>query len=731
LDVAWSLVGVLPAILVLLFVMKNWRLAALFFIVGFVWAGLVTAQQLAKSLPQELAGQIITVDGHIEGLPEREGRVVRFNLNVFRSDSANGKQVKGRIRVSDYRRQSINPQPGEAWRLLLRVKPVHGFANPAGFDYEKWLFNHRIIATAYIRKPKTGDIKDNRVNHRLPELDHPAYIDHFRLDIARQVNKSLTGSPLRGIITALATGDRRAISAQQWLVLQKTGTSHLMAISGLHVGMVAGIAFFLFRFIWSSIPGLALRFPAHKAAALAALLFALFYSLMAGFSLPTQRALLMLTVLSMALISDRHVRALDILSLTLLVVLVVDPLAVLSAGFWLSFSAVAMILYTVLFRQRKQSWAEKRTFKAMRLQWKLSLMMAPVSLLFFQQIPVAGPFANIVAIPVVALLIVPLVLLASLSFLILGHGFVEQNLYQLANYLLQQLWALLEIMATTAETVKFSPELSIVAFAGLLFSVLIVLLPAGLQVRKLALIGLLAFFYPLHEEILKSLSINKLDTLLVSHGDNDHSGGSEAVLAGIDVQQLMSNEDISNGKPTAHDVIPCVAGKQWLWEGVSFKIMHPQEATVAAGNNASCVLLVQSEYGSLLLPADIEKEAELEIISLYPGILKSSILVAPHHGSKTSSSDVFLDAVTPQLILIPAGWMNRYHHPSKVVISRLAERGIAHISTGECGAIEVMFEQEGISVETFRQKNRKIWDYTETDQRCRKVAIGLPEIPDF
>lgn len=780
LDVAWSLVGVLPAILVLLFVMKNWRLAALFFIVGFVWAGLVTAQQLAKSLPQELAGQIITVDGYIEGLPEREGRVVRFNLNVFRSDSANGKQVKGRIRVSDYRRQSINPQPGEAWRLLLRVKPVHGFANPAGFDYEKWLFNHRIIATAYIRKPKTGDIKDNRVNHRLPELDHPAYIDHFRLDIARQVNKSLTASPLRGIITALATGDRRAISAQQWLVLQKTGTSHLMAISGLHVGMVAGIAFFLFRFIWSSIPGLVLRFPAHKAAALAALLFALFYSLMAGFSLPTQRALLMLTVLSMALISDRHVRALDILSLTLLVVLVVDPLAVLSAGFWLSFSAVAMILYTVLFRQRKQSWAEKRTFKAMRLQWKLSLMMAPASLLFFQQIPLAGPFANIVAIPVVALLIVPLVLLASLSFLILGHGFVEQNLYQLANYLLQQLWALLEIMATTAETVKFSPELSIVAFAGLLFSVLIVLLPAGLQVRKLALIGLLAFFYPLHEEIphgefkmilldvgqglsaiiktgqhsllfdtgarfskkfnagdaviipvLKSLSINKLDTLLVSHGDNDHSGGSEAVLAGIDVQQLMSNEDISNGKPTAHDVIPCVAGKQWLWEGVSFKIMHPQEATVAAGNNASCVLLVQSEYGSLLLPADIEKEAELEIISRYPGILKSSILVAPHHGSKTSSSDVFLDAVTPQLILIPAGWMNRYHHPSKAVISRLAERGIAHISTGECGAIEVMFEQEGISVETFRQKNRKIWDYTETDQRCRKVAIGLPEIPDF
>jgi competence protein ComEC len=338
LDVAWSLAGLLPAILVLLFVVKNWRLAVLFFIVGFVWAGLVTAQQLAKSLPLELAGQIITVDGHIEGLAEREGRVVRFNLNVFRSTSVNGKQIKGRIRVSDYRRVSINPQPGEAWRLLLRVKSVHGFANSAGFDYEKWLFNHRIMATAYIRKPKTGDIKDNRVNHRLPELDHPAYIDQFRLDIARQINKSLSSSPLRGIITALATGDRRAISAQQWLVLQRTGTSHLMAISGLHVGMVAGIAFFLFRFLWSSIPALALRFP---------------------FSLPTQRALLMLTLLSIAVISDRHVRALDILSLTLLLVLLFDPLSILSAGFWLSFSAVAMILFTLLFRQRKDAWGDK------------------------------------------------------------------------------------------------------------------------------------------------------------------------------------------------------------------------------------------------------------------------------------------------------------------------------------------------------------------------------------
>jgi competence protein ComEC len=780
LDRAYFFAAIFACVLLLLMLLKKWRLAGLFFLAGYVWAGFCTTQQFLNSLPHELAGKIITVKGFVEGLPEREGRIVRFNLNVFWSGEDNGKQIKGRIRVSDYRRNSINPKPGEAWKLLLRVKPVHGFANPAGFDYEKWLFNHEITATAYIRKPKTGDRKSARVNHRLPDLDQTAYIDNLRLAIARQIDISLAGSPLRGVITALATGDRRTISTQQWLVLQKTGTSHLMAISGLHVGMVAGIAFFVFRLFWSCFPVLALWLSAHKAAALAALSFALFYSLLAGFSLPTQRALLMLAVLSIAVISGRNVRALDILSLSLFLILLMDPLAVLSAGFWLSFSAVAMILYIVLFHQHKHNWAKKRVFKAVSLQWKLSLMMSPLSLLFFQQIPLAGPVANIIAIPVVALLIVPLVLCASLSFLLFGGGFIEHHTYQLASFLLQQLWVLLEILAVSTDVLNFSPDTSAAAIAGLLFCVLIIILPAGLQVRKLAAIGLLLFFFPLHAvtrhgefrmilldvgqglsaiiktgrhsllfdtgarfskkfnagdavvlPVLKSLSINKLDKLLISHGDNDHNGSLEALLAGINVQQVLTNEDFANDKSASYDVAPCMAGKQWNWNGVSFKIFHPQETRSVSGNNASCVLKVSSDFGSILLPADIEKESELAIVSRYNNELKSSILVAPHHGSKTSSSETFLQAVSPELVLIPAGWMNRYHHPSKEVVSRMADRGIAQVSTGECGAIDVNVRQEGVIIETFRHKSRKIWDHTEIDQRCRKVAIGLPEIPDI
>ncbi|NOY17323.1 MAG: DNA internalization-related competence protein ComEC/Rec2 [Gammaproteobacteria bacterium] len=772
LDLAWSVAGILPVVLIFLLFLNKWRLPVVFFLAGFVWAGLFADHQLSKSLPQELAGKNIIVEGFVEGLPVREGRVVRFNFNVFRSEPVEGRQIRGRIRVSDYRRDAIDPQPGEAWRLLLRVKPPHGFANPAGFDYEKWLFSQRIVATAYIRKNKANSPK---VNHRLPDLDRSAVIDRMRLHIADQIRNSLPDSSFRGIITALATGDRRAISSKQWSVLQITGTSHLMAISGLHIGLVAGIAFFLFRFLFAAVPQLPLWVPSHTVATVAAMFCAAFYSFMAGFSLPTQRALLMLTVLMVAIILQRRVRGLDSLSLTLLLVLILDPLSILSAGFWLSFAAVAMILYILQQRSHRNDWTESSLFKAVNMQWKLSLMMAPATLLFFQQIPLSGPMANLVAIPVVAFLIVPLVLLASLSFLLLGAGFVEQTLFRLAELVLQLLWTLLESLAMTTEALPFSVEHSVTALAGIGFAVLVLVLPAGLKIRKLALVGLLAFFFPLHDElregefrmilldvgqglsavimtgrhallfdtgarfskgfnagdavvlpVLKALSINRLDTLIVSHGDNDHIGGVRNVLAGVEVKEVISNEVISGTHTT-----PCRAGLQWQWEGVSFRILHPGVEGTTTGNNASCVLQVQSSFASILLSADIEKEGEKEIILRYPYTLRANILIAGHHGSNTSSSDDFIDAVSPGLVLFPAGWMNRYHHPAKKVLYRLKTRQIKSRITGKCGAISVRVTEAGISAQSWRQSNRKIWDLSEFNRSCGKVAIGLSETPPF
>ena len=224
LKTAWILFAVASALYTLLLVHKRWRLPVFLFLGGFAWAGLFTACQLSLTVPQELAGKDILVEGYIEGLAEAEGQVVRFTFNALRSDSIDGKKIEGRARVRDYRQHAIDPRPGEAWRLLLRVNPPHGFSNPAGFDYEKWLFSQRIVATAYIRNEKAGNNAVNndyhQVNHRLPELDRPAMIDRMRLDLGSQINRRLAESSYSGIITALTTGDRRASSSQQWSVLQ-------------------------------------------------------------------------------------------------------------------------------------------------------------------------------------------------------------------------------------------------------------------------------------------------------------------------------------------------------------------------------------------------------------------------------------------------------------------------------------------------------------------------------
>lgn len=411
-------------------------------------------------------------------------------------------------------------------------------------------------------------------------------------------------------------------------------------------------------------------------------------------------------------------------------------------------------------------------------------MMAPISLLFFQQIPLAGPPANLVAIPVVAFLIVPIILLASLSYLLLGTGAVEHNLYLLAESVLELLWYLLDYMAAANDALSFAPAQSIVALAGILFAVFVMILPAGLKLGRLALVGLLVFFFPSHSgpgegefhlilldvgqglsaiimtaehtllfdagarfseqfnagdavvlPVLKSLSVSRLDSLIVSHGDNDHSGGVQAVLTGINVSRVITNEPLNVYAATIEtidkpiDKMKCQAGLQWQWDGVLFRILHPGNSSSTGGNNASCVLQVSSPHGSVMLPADIEQQAEQEIVSRYPAVLASNVLVAPHHGSKTSSSERFIDVVSPQLVLFPAGWMNRYRHPAESVVNDLANRGIARMSTGECGSISVYVEQSGISVETQRQSDRAIWENKETDGRCRKMAIGLSEIP--
>jgi competence protein ComEC len=731
---------------------------------GMGWAYNAASHHAGMILPLQLASENVLVRGHVEGLAQDDGRAVRFNFLVREQVNSSHPRIAGRIRVSDYRETKQNVRPGEAWQLMLRVKPPHGFANMAGFDFEKWLFSQRVTATAYIR--------ESPENRRLPDLDRTALIDRLRARLAAHLATLLPTSSGRGLVNALATGDRRYISPQQWSVLQVTGTSHLMAISGLHVGLVAALVFLFARRFWSLFPALAERLPAYKFAALCALAVSCLYSLLAGFSIPTRRALLMLAIMSLLVFLQRRARFTDVLSLTVLLVLLFDPLSVLSSGFWLSFGAVVFILFIITQRIHGDSGLRQRLNRAISLQWKLGLLMFPLTLWYFQNMPVSGPFANLLAIPLVAFVVVPLVLLASFLFIISGPGVIEAALYKFADLVISFLWHTLAWFADVSGQLSWAVPASGAAITALGLAVIFLLLPGGLGTRKLAFAAVLAFIVPAGTSMqngeyrvylldvgqglatlvttrnhallfdagprfssrfdagsavviptLRKLSVSRLDSMIISHGDNDHIGGMTSLLEAVEVGDVISNE-----KTRLTGVQPCIDGTEWQWDGVRFNILHPLDTGVST-NDRSCVLRVSSAYGSILFPADIEKRGEAEILTRHHDKIRSDVLVAPHHGSNTSLTEDFLDSVSPSAVLFPAGWMNRYRHPGRLVMERIARAGITSRVTGDCGALTVRFSAGGISIESQRDSGSGIWVYRDSDKACRKLMIGLSENP--
>ena len=703
----------------------------------------------SRALPEELIGKDVHIIGYAIGLPDISDHMSRYTFRVLHMWSGTRQLSGGTIRLSDYRRHGQVLQPGNAWHFTVRMKPASGFANPGGFDYERWLFSQRIVSTAYIREDPS--------NRRIPGFDRHTAVTDIRLHVAGVIEDAIGDSEFSGLITALAVGDKREISQPQWEVLRQTGTAHLMAISGLHVGLVAWLAFWVGSICWSVWPWLVMRLPAHKAAMVLAVASATLYSLLAGFTLPTQRALIMLATFSIAYILDRRIRPLNLLSLTLLLVLIRDPLAVLSAGFWLSFGAVGMIFYGLLYQHR-----DNRVSSAVRMQFRLSIMLAPLTLLLFNQFSIVAPLANGLAIPVVAFAVVPVVLLAVCLFLLSGSGAMVALLFKLAALVMSGLVQVLEVLAELeAQADRWSFVSSPLILASILLVILLVM-PAGLRLRQASLICILAAVVPDQNRmeegdvrllmmdvgqglsilvqtrdhvlvfdagarfsdsfnagdavvlpVLKHLGIERIDTLLVSHGDNDHIGGAVPVLQGVQVDRLLTNEHISG-----HASWPCVAGESWVWNRVQFRVLHPGAGDHKEGNNGSCVVKISSPFGNILLPADIEKKAESRLVADHPDDLQADILIAPHHGSRTSSSSDFLDHVAPDLVLVPAGWHNRYRHPSGQVVRRVQEKGAALASTADCGAIEITLDRTGRNISSWRIQQRRLWQWRVPSDDC-------------
>jgi len=688
---------------------------AAWFALGLLYAQLLAHDLLQHRFPDELSRADIVVTGAIASLPSDRGMAQRFRLRI---DSAqrDGRRLDftGLVRLAWYG-EAPALTPGERWRLVVRLIPPRGFANPGGFDYERWLFGAGIKATGYVR--------DDPINQRLSDGTAWHLIGRWRQRLRTHLDARIADGDAEGLIQALVLGERGALTPDHWETLTRTGTNHLMAISGLHVGLIAGFAFQVGRWLWSRSARLSLAFAAPRAGAVAAALAALGYSALAGFGLPTQRALIMVAVVLAALFWGRTLRPFHALALALLGVLLLDPRAVLSFGLWLSFGAVAVLLFAL--GQRPAVGGVWRRWGL--AQWVVGLGLLPLVLPFFGRASLVAPLVNLIAVPVVAVLL-PLLLIAVLLSLAPGLGLPLRLVAELFDWG----YGLLEVLAEQPWTAAAIGHRPAWVWLSAALGVILVLAPRGLPARWLGALWLLPLFLVrpatpppgqawltlldvgqglaavvrTHRHTLvfdtgpgfpsgfntgsavvlpylRHQGIAKIDTLVVSHADNDHAGGLHGLIGALPIGRILSGEPQAIAAPAA---APCRAGRGWHWDGIAFTLLHP-DGPGYTGNDSSCVLRVTAGGDSLLLTGDIGRGVEQRLVERLGAGLASDLLVASHHGSDSSSSADFLAAVAPDYVLYSTGFANRYGFPAPAVRTRVAAVGAAEIDTSRAGAI--------------------------------------------
>ncbi|AMR67488.1 DNA internalization-related competence protein ComEC/Rec2 [Aquipseudomonas alcaligenes] len=696
----WLLLALLPLALMLL-PWRSYPLALLLF--GFVWACFSAQAALDDRLAMALDGRTLWLEGRVSGLPEVGEGVVRFQLE---DAAAREQRLPQRLRLSWYDGPPV--RAGERWRLAVKLKRPRGLVNPQGFDYEAWLLAQRIGATGTI---KAGE--------RLQAASGTAA---WR-DALRQELLAVEAFGRAGALAALVLGDDSGLSRTDWRVLQDTGTVHLLVISGQHVALLAALLYALVAGLARL--GLWPRFlPWLPWACTLAFVGALGYGLLAGFEVPVRRACVMVALVLLWRLRFRHLGLWWPLLLAFVLVLLIEPLASLQAGFWLSFGAVAVLAW--VFGGRLGAWSWWRVW--WRAQWTLALGLLPLFFALGLPLSLSGPLANLLAVPWVSLLVVPLALLGTL---LLPVPWLGEGLLWLAGGLLAILFQLLGWIASALPA--WLPT-AVPLWCWLLGSlgVLLCLLPAGVPLRALGLVLLLALLLPPRERIpagqaqvwqldvgqglavlvrtrehallydagprfgdfdlgervvlpsLRQLGVDRLDLLLLSHADSDHAGGAEAVIRGMTVARVTSGEAAE--LPRALQAQSCVDGARWAWDGVVFTTWRWRDAP--PGNAASCLLKVEAQGESLLLTGDVDAAAEKALLASGRD-LRARWLQVPHHGSRSSSSAAFLDAVAPHGALLSRGWHNPFGHPYPGVVARYHARGIALYDSAELGAIRL------------------------------------------
>ncbi|MCK4493167.1 MAG: DNA internalization-related competence protein ComEC/Rec2 [Methylococcales bacterium] len=724
----WLLAIVLALFLYSFYRHQKWLIACF---AGFIWAVVFAQCLLNQSLTSKNENVERQVSGYIDSLPQYSDRRIRFD---FKLDPIQ-KDFPKKIRLNWYSKHQ-RLTAGQYWHFTVKLKRPHGTFNLFGFDYERYLFTQKINATGYVRSSPPPVLLKKETSWKIITL---------RQKIAQELESIALKIPYLAVIKALSIGDRHQVTKAQWTLLQTTGTTHLLAISGLHIGLIAGLVFVLTQ----KVGGLMSRFIAspQNIAAIISVLAGIFYAALAGFSVPTQRALLMIICAMFLLVYQRHSRFSSVFSYVLGLILLLNPLTILSAGFWLSFFAIIIIFYANSKRLGRSSWY----IKAFKTHLILALGLAPFLVLFFQQVSIISPVANLIAIPWVSFVIVPSILLA-VVFLFLSP-WLALKLLLFANVNLEFLFDFLQILADIPFASFSFPVPSLWQIGMAVAGILLLLSPRGIPARYLGFLFIAPVFWG-HPQTLKKgeftlylldvgqglasviktkkhllvfdtgaryssrfdmgqavvlphlrgLGVSKIDLLVISHADNDHIGGMKSLTESFKIDAMSSSSNLPHATT-------CLTGQHWRWDDVKFQFLSPQKTNTGSKNNNSCVLKIESDYGSVLLTGDIEAPTEKILVQNQAKYLKSDVLIAPHHGSKTSSSMIFLQKVQPKWVLIPVGYKNRFHFPHTKVLKRYQQQKITWFSTASSGMLTVSMLESGQKITSSRQQQAKYWNF--------------------
>jgi competence protein ComEC len=714
-STGWLVMLLVVALMLLPF--RTYPLAFLLF--GLSWACLSAQSALDNRLDPALDGQTRWVEGRVTGLPQRTGEGVRFELTDSRSRKA---RLPKRIRVSW--RGGPEVRSGERWRLAVSLKRPSGLLNFHGFDQEAWLLAQRIGATA--------SVKDG---------ERLAPARNAWRDSVRQRLLAVDAQGREAGLAALVLGDGSGLAAEDWQVLQATGTVHLLVISGQHIGLLAGLVYGLIAGLarygcwprtWPWLPwACGLAFGA-----------ALGYGLLAGFGVPVQRACVMVGLVLVWRLRFRHLGVWWPLLLALNGVLILEPLASLQPGFWLSFAAVAVLI--LAFAGRLGPWSVWQAWT--RPQWLIAIGLFPVLLVLGLPISLSAPMANLVAVPWISLVVLPLALLGTA---LLPLPWLGESLLWLAGGALAGLFEGLAWLAGL-QPAWVPAEVPLGYWWLSLLGTVLLLLPNGVPLRLLGLPMLLLAVFPPQERVphgqvdvvqldvgqgqslilrtrhhtllydagprtgtfdlgarvvlpsLRKFGVDRLDMMLLSHADADHAGGAAAIAGGMPIQRVVGGE--VEGLPAFLGTQPCVSGEQWQWDGVSFELWQWPGAD--NGNAKSCVLQVQANGERLLLTGDIDRAAEQAFLAS-PLAVPTDWLQAPHHGSRSSSSKAFLQRLAPGSVLISRGRGNAFGHPHPQVLQRYQALGSQVYDSAEQGAVRLQLG--AFAVPVVARSQRRFW----------------------